>query len=66
MCQIGESGKTRRNIRVIEIVESKVEDLQVRKGEKATVGGDAAMKPTTTKVKASHMTSHHVTCYSIP
>lgn len=65
-CQARKLTKTRRNLGVIKIIESQVELSYVRKKEKATIGSDIAVKPTTAKVEANHVTSHRITCYSIP
>ena len=61
VCQTWESDKIRRNMRFIEFIESKVEFLEARKEEEASVGRYAAIKPTTTEIEADHMTRHSIT-----
>ena len=43
------------------MIASKIELLEVRKEGEASVGRDAAIKPTTTEIQANHMTISHVT-----
>ncbi|KAK9223377.1 hypothetical protein WN944_011819 [Citrus x changshan-huyou] len=38
----------------------------MKKVKETSVGGDIAMEPTATKVKANDITYRHITCYSIP
>ncbi|KAK9223378.1 hypothetical protein WN944_011820 [Citrus x changshan-huyou] len=38
----------------------------MKKVKETSVGGDIAIEPTATKVKANDITCRHITCYSIP
>ena len=66
MCQTLEPNKIRRNFRNIEVIVSKVELWQMRKEGEATVLRYDAIKPTTAKIEANHMTCHHIACNPIP
>ena len=50
----------------MEIVESKVEPLEMAKREKGAIGMDGTMKPTATEVDTNDMTCHHITGDPIP